>query len=301
MQPAAEQQDSRQRRPRAAALACALLLAAACAAAAGQRFDQGRLWEVSRGGQHRGYVFATMHLDHSAVTTLPAAVEAAFARSSLLLVEVRLDEQAMAEYQRRIWLPPGRRLDELLERETFERLAAIARDYGLTPGQAARLEPWAAANLLARPPPSGRPVLDEVLMQRAREAGKPIEGLERMDALIGALASLPERDHLRILADTVAQHETLMQELEAVRRSYLAGDLTALQALTRDDYDDPALAERFFEAMLYQRTERWLPRIRQALQREEVFVAVGALHLPGERGVLQRLAAAGYALRAVPL
>jgi uncharacterized protein YbaP (TraB family) len=51
------------------------------------------------------------------------------------------------------------------------------------------------------------------------------------------------------------------------------------------------------ETLLVARNRRMVQRLQAALARESVFVAIGALHLPGAEGVLAGLAAAGFELR----
>ncbi len=285
----------------AGGIAQALLLGLAMLAqvAAAPAADIGRLWQISRDGQLRGHLFATMHLDDPEVTALPAALAAALADADRLLLEVRLDPAAMAEYGRRIWLPAGEDLADHLAPELLARYLGITAAYGLDPARARMLRPWAASNLIARPPPTGRPVLDEVLLQWAEARNLPVDGLETMAALIDTLESMATAEQVVMLEDTITNHDVLAEEIVALRRHYLAGDLPALFALTQDDYEDPELAARFLDALLYERNDRWLPDIEAALARERVVIAVGALHLPGQRGLLRQLRAAGWTVAPV--
>ena len=55
----------------------------------------------------------------------------------------------------------------------------------------------------------------------------------------------------------------------------------------------------FDEVLLKRRNHAWMPRILSR-EEEQLVVAVGALHLSGEEGVLNLLAQAGYALTRAP-
>ncbi|MEX2516097.1 MAG: TraB/GumN family protein, partial [Gammaproteobacteria bacterium] len=60
-----------------------------------------------------------------------------------------------------------------------------------------------------------------------------------------------------------------------------------------------AVFDRFMQRVLYDRNKKLLAKIRPALDEGGYFIAVGALHLPDERGLLQALADAGYQISRV--
>jgi hypothetical protein len=80
---------------------------------------------------------------------------------------------------------------------------------------------------------------------------------------------------------------------------YLARDLGGLWRLNLASGGDPDLQQRFLERLLYARTERMLQRLQPLLEGGGVFVAIGALHLPGDRGLLRLLADRGYTITRV--
>jgi hypothetical protein len=59
---------------------------------------------------------------------------------------------------------------------------------------------------------------------------------------------------------------------------------------------DDALAKRLMDSLINQRNNRMLERMLPKLKQGRVFIAVGALHLPGEHGLLNLLRGAGYAV-----
>jgi hypothetical protein len=58
----------------------------------------------------------------------------------------------------------------------------------------------------------------------------------------------------------------------------------------------PGLVETFTERLLDARNERMAERMQPRLAEGGAFVAVGALHLPGEGGILKLLEGQGYQL-----
>jgi uncharacterized protein YbaP (TraB family) len=82
----------------------------------------------------------------------------------------------------------------------------------------------------------------------------------------------------------------------ALREAYLARDLVAVyDLLNAAKVDDSTGAvARFEQRLVIDRNRRMVDRMGELLQQGNAFVAVGALHLPGEQGILQLLADRGY-------
>ena len=58
-------------------------------------------------------------------------------------------------------------------------------------------------------------------------------------------------------------------------------------------------APGFYEAVLFERNARWLPLIEPQLREGDLFIAVGAAHLFGERGILAELQRRGYTVKRI--
>jgi uncharacterized protein YbaP (TraB family) len=82
-----------------------------------------------------------------------------------------------------------------------------------------------------------------------------------------------------------------------VQEAYRNGDLDMLDSLEKKMETSPAFSEKF----LYKRNEVQANSIDSILKRNSLFVAVGAAHLPGERGVIELLRKMGYKLRPVKI
>ena len=95
-------------------------------------------------------------------------------------------------------------------------------------------------------------------------------GLPALDALH---AELLEADKQRDLAGLMALSEAAMQ----------AGD--------------QQLADEFQQHLVVERNHRMSDRMQVYLRQGEVFIAVGALHLPGEEGLLSLLEQQGFTVR----
>jgi uncharacterized protein YbaP (TraB family) len=53
------------------------------------------------------------------------------------------------------------------------------------------------------------------------------------------------------------------------------------------------------EQMVFQRNSDWIPKLEKLFEKGDVFVAVGADHLSGERGVVSLLTKRGFTIKRV--
>jgi uncharacterized protein YbaP (TraB family) len=278
------------------------VLASRAALAEAMPFADGVLWRIESAEGTPNYVFGTLHSSDERITSLPAAVDEAFAGTQTLAIEVLLDNAAIFKIGRAMMLPGNERLDALLTSKQVGRLKDVAAHYRMPFTMVTRFKPWGAMILFSLPPAehlrtaSGQKPLDETLRVRAEAEGKTVLGLETVDEQIETLDGMMQADQMLLLDSTLEQAVEIERMFAALRDAYLARDLVAVyDLLNAAKLDDTTGAvERFEQRLIIDRNRRMVERMGDLLQQGNAFVAVGALHLPGERGILQLLADRGY-------
>jgi uncharacterized protein YbaP (TraB family) len=83
--------------------------------------------------------------------------------------------------------------------------------------------------------------------------------------------------------------------------AYKRQDLAAMMAINESAMaiGEQRLAKEFQRRLIVDRNHRMADRMEPYLKQGGAFVAVGALHLPGEQGLLRLLEQQGYSVRAV--
>ena len=275
-------------------LAILLLPAAGRATAPGQ----GILWEIRRGGEPVGHLFGTIHSDRPQVLDLPAPVAAAFERAQRYVFE--LDQQQIDPRQvaRLMRYQTGGSLPQALPPGLWPRVQRVAAQRGLPAAAIEPLEPWALATVLSLPPTDPRQVLDLVLQRRARALGRPVAGLETVAEQLSIFDRLDPQRQVEMLAAAVeliesGQAETLFDRMVD---AWLARDLARLVELadTHPAVADPAANDELMDQLLDRRNRRMAERMQPALEAGGAFVAVGALHLPGDNGLIRLLEQRGF-------
>jgi len=296
---------------RLAHAACALLLLACATVPPPTETGQLFLWEVARsdGSGGRAHVMGSVHLSDDEIAFDPA-VEQALSSAETLVLEVapeELDPARMSELTAKAgFFEDDRTLESVLAPETWQILMGrLERDH-LAPDVFLQMEPWLVgitlqlADFAQRGFDPDRGV--EMALARSAEAdGKSVVGLETAGAQIAALDSLPLATQELMLRSVLevddAGEEGLLLLLDAWRK----GDATRIEAEVFAGLgEDPDLVP-FFEAIYFERNRQMASGIARLVDGGGLsFVAVGAAHVVGERGVPALLASRGYAVRRLP-
>ena len=294
------------------ATATALLALAAAALPASVRADtpaygDGLLWRIETAGVKPSYLFGTIHLSDPRVTALPRPVTDALAAADSLHVELVLDGATQQQLASAMVLTGGRTLDGVIGKALFADVVAAAKPYGLPEPALRMFEPWAVMAMLSIPPEemartmSGQPSVDQILQNIATGYGIPVAALETVDEQVEALGGMSDADEIEMLRQTVEQQSMVAAMIEEMIGRYVARDVGGLHdfMLEQSVGDDPALLDRFLDRILDVRNRRMVDRMAAALAEGNAFVAVGALHLPGETGLLALLERRGHTVTRV--
>ncbi|MBX6320269.1 MAG: TraB/GumN family protein [Rhodospirillaceae bacterium] len=288
-------------------LVAGVLGAPARPAAAGEAFTHGLLWKVERAGLRPSYVFGTFHTTDPKVLALPEPVRAAFAAADSVSIELEITADVQAQLQRAGRARRGLTLDRLLAPDLLDAVVRKAAEYGLDREQVVAMKPWAVAQLLFGTPPSeqkrqkaGGPFLDLWLLLEAMRQGKPHYGLESVEEQIAVFNGMPRGVQIGLLRSAL-QNTAEENAFAHMRALYLARDIGGLEAdwnrwLARLEPRDAGVLKA---RLVDDRNRRMVRRMAVRLAEGNAFICMGALHLPGETGILRLLAAQGYTVTPV--
>ncbi len=265
-------------------------------------YGSGLLWQVERDGAEPSYVYGTVHVADERVLNLPQPVRKAFEGATSAPFEVVIDDRARMIMAQAMVLTDGRTVDQIIGPDLFRKAAQTAADYGL-PGEALKaFKAWALVPIFSVPPDqlmlisAGNAPLDEWLQTLAAQNGKKVYALESVEEQLSLFDGMPEPDQVAMLASLLADVELTRGMFRDLIDNYLARDLTAIhqQMVQQASLEDQRMAESFQKNFIVARNKRMVERMAGILGEGGSFVAVGALHLPGDEGVLNLLAEKGY-------
>jgi uncharacterized protein len=245
------------------------------------------------------YLFGTIHVLKPGLTWFDEAVKTAFDRSDEVKLEIVMpDPEAMQGLVRATGVAaPG--TPPLTQRLPADKRAAFTKavtDLGLPANALDRYKPWLAATQLSVAPLSklgydsdNGP--EEVITAAARQANKPLTGLETPEQQLGFFGSLSDKAQLEFLESTVDELPTLDRQMASMVEDWAKGDP---DALAREMNDELKSSPEVAKVLLTDRNARWATWIKQRMARPgTVFIAVGAGHLAGPDSVQAHLAKLG--------
>jgi uncharacterized protein len=257
-------------------------------------YAQGLLFEIEGEQITSSYIFGTMHVADPDIVNLPKEVNDAFARSQSFVMEALFDEKSVAELMHSMVIEQGPTLDRSLTPQMFDTLASLLERYDLSRPVAARLQPWAAFQTLSMPPQKGGTPLDLVLMRRAQTARLPVQGLETLQEQTKVMSEMSRADQLSMLKEVICHYPIFQRETVEAKAAYRDRQLGRLLTMTTQHVHEGDPTQRLLDRLLWTRNVHMADRLAPLLTKGNVFIAIGALHLVGERGVLALLSTRGY-------
>ena len=268
------------------------------------------LWKVSD-ADNSVYLLGSFHLLKPGDYPLSKDIDAAFSDAESLVFEIPPGEMAspalamqMAQAALRT---DGTRLDSDLSPALAAKLqawlsanAASLEKTGFAPQMLQMFEPWFVGltiSVVAMTDSGLDPKLglDEHFAAQAKAGGKPTSGLETGAQQIAFLDGMDHDEQLQFLDEALTESSEGRQELEKLHAAWRAGDVetlwTGMAADMKQQYP------RLYLHINIERNDAWVPKIEQRLKAagtDDTLVVVGALHLLGSDGVVEKMRARGY-------
>ena len=133
-----------------------------------------------------------------------------------------------------------------------------------------------------------------------------LELLEKMDSV--TCESIGLKEQAKALYFFFLTGDSIFNQYSAkLEEFYLKGDLDAAiksreKMLQNSDYPTSTqFMEVLSEELVNERNHRWIPVIEKNVHQGSCLIAVGALHLPGEIGLISLLRKEGYTLTPVDI
>ncbi len=279
-----------------------------------QPHGRGLLWKVEADGAEPSWIFGTMHIADPRLLELPPKAEKAFSKATTIALEIVevVDPVAMAAQSAKLFkytsYLDGSSLNDRMTVQQVDLIKPlIAEKAGLPWNVASKMRPGTLMGVLALPAcelarkRSGKPFLDLRLGLRAKAHGKQLVGLETLEGQLKVLASLPEPLLIRSLVQTAELGSKMDDLFETMVAQYQKQELgiiwAMMQTLSLDGTESTDQAKDYAEfqrIVVDERNVSMADKSEALIKKGNAFIAVGALHLPGEKGLVNLLAERGY-------
>jgi uncharacterized protein len=257
------------------------------------------LWRISgKGLSQPSYLFGTIHMLCASDIELSDSLRGAIRNVNEVYLELDMDNlMELMGVMSKMKMNGDTTLADLLTPGEYSRVKIFFKERpSIIPfSLLERYKPMLAASSLMESDMScENPVsMEQLIMSDAKSKRKKVRGLETMAYQLSIFDSIPYKVQAKQLVnyvDNFGKDDDKEQYRELVA-AYMNQQLDKLGALSQKD--DMGI-ENFMELLVWRRNQAWVKKLNGILAEKTVVVAVGAGHLPGEKGLISLLRKAGY-------
>lgn len=280
------------------------------------KFTGSLLWEISgKGLSKSSYILGTHHLIAVSFADSIPGLTRVINETQQVVGELPLSDEETAVMQVKIqenaMLSPEESYQTMLSETDYKALdETLKADFGAGLDQLGILKPGFLSTmysvlLYAKSTPGFNPMthepIDKLVQRKATEEGKAVLSLETVeDQLYVLFDASPQKSQAEILACVVQNDDFTLKMLALLNDYYRKGDLNEMYKLSFENDDDPCpSSEEFSYAIAKERNDKWLDKLPKIMSGNSSLIAVGALHLAGEEGLLYQLHKMGYNVKPV--
>jgi uncharacterized protein YbaP (TraB family) len=258
------------------------------------------LWEISGNGlKNPSFLFGTYHLITSSYIDSFPMIRDRFEKTKGLVGEMLIDETTIAKVGAAVLMTDSS-LTQLLSESDYKLVAACLKEIsGMNLILFDKVKPVVVstffyASLLADT--KGK-AMDIYFQDIAKEEGKRVIGLETVEEQIAVLFDgNPLKQQAQQLVLSVKEKDKNREEVQQTNYCYRMQDLDCLSKFLNEGVE---LTPAVMDKLLYDRNRKWMLKLPDLMKEQGLFVAVGAGHLPGEKGLLNLLIEKGFTVRPV--
>lgn len=266
--------------------------------------DNTLLWRISgKDLKKPSYLFGTIHMICGDDIQISDSLRSAIRTSDNVYLELDMDNiMELMSAMTKMKMRGDTTLADLLTAPEYEKVKTFfANNKGPLPfAMLETYKPMLAASTLmqAAIDCDNAIAMEQLVMKEAKSNNKSIKGLETMAFQMSIFDSIPYSLQAKQLLNYVENFgdESGNKEFEAMVQAYRNQELNKLEDITKKE---DAGMERFTNILLYNRNIVWADKLEGFMRDQSLVIAVGAGHLPGEKGVINLLRQKGYKVEPV--
>ena len=282
-------------------LSAILLLGLATLTAAAQKDNNTLLWKISGNGIEKpSYLFGTIHMLCKEDAFLSENLVKAIKNADRVYLELDMDNLfELLGIITKMKMKNDTTLADLLTPEEYEITKTYFEKNGsmLPFSTLETYKPLVASSMLmeASMVCDEQVAMEQLIMEEAKKYGKRIDGLETMAYQMSVFDSIPYKVQAKELYKGIAGagkgENEAEQEFKKMMKAYKEQNLEKLgEMISKNDEG----MMQYEDILLYNRNRNWVEKLKTLLKEKVLLVAVGAGHLPGEKGVIELLRKEGY-------
>ena len=259
------------------------------------------LWRISGNGLARpSYIFGTMHLLCKDDAKLGDSLQNAIEKTDQIYFEIDLDDMSeMMSGFKYIRMNDNVKLADLVTKEEYDRIKKYFDEHhSIIPfSMMERIKPAMLTSLLGGLGCDAADGMEMSIMAEAKNLNKEIKGLETSQYQASLFDSIPYTEQAKELLNYIDSNDKYQKSTQELMEVYKKQDLKKIGELTTSSEGG---LDKYLDMLVYNRNARWMQELNLILRTKPTLVAVGAGHLPGDKGMLSLLKKAGFVVKPVP-
>ena len=276
------------------------------------RFTEGVLWQIEKDKELIGYIFGTIHMNDKRVNEVRKNIIGKFDEMTSFAMESFPSDHYFNPYhggqmiKGDMTLPKGQTLEQLIGKDLYTQVEDVLINLGLDKETILHLKPWAAMRSFAVKADNTEDlILDYELLDRAAAQKKDLYQVESIEEFLVTFYAMPEDVQIKLLEFTVNSYSEMRDTINLMLEAYLEEDLTKMYQISTSFIPNKPEYERYRETYLKHvvkdRNVVMEHYMRKPMREKNTFIAVGALHLYGDQGVLALMEKDGYQVKRIPV
>ncbi len=258
------------------------------------------LWKISGNNlQHPSYLYGTIHLLCQEELHLSDSVQKSIAETSETILEINLNDPTVPEkIQRGMILENGSRLSQYVSEADYNLMKTFFRDsLQLNLNTLDHIKPMFLMTLMVPRIMNCATVSPEKkINDLAARDHRIIQGLETVEEQVDYINRISPTEQAKMLLESIRNYDSTRIQYHQMVKLYKAEEIDSLFNYIDDRNSEFA---GLTSTLVTERNESWASKIDQIIRKRASFIAVGAGHLGGEKGLISLLSARGYKLTPV--
>lgn len=285
-------------------LCLSILIVAGCKAQQKQVFkidtsSSSLLWQVSGKGLSRpSFLFGTFHLLCKDDINFSYQLKSAVQYANDIYMELDLDDPStLMSGLFFMNMKNGKALKDLYTNEEYSRIDKYFKDsLDMSLAMFQKAKPYFLVALLYPKMLKCKTYsgVEQEILKLAKENKKEVFGLETMEFQSSVFDSIPYELQAKELIKNIDSLSRYSAQFDTMMLAYKNQQLNALeQSLDESEFG----MEKYEDLFLNRRNINWVKQLDAIMKTKSVFVAVGAGHLVGQKGLINLLKEQGYTVQ----
>ena len=263
------------------------------------------LWRISGKNISRpSYLFGTIHLLCANDIEISENLKSAIRETDKVYLELDMDNLfEMMQAVQKMKMRNDTTLSDLLSEKDYQKVKTFfASRSSLIPFSILETyKPMLAASMIMQSATDcdNAVSMEQLIMQQAKREDKEIKGMETMTYQLSIFDSIPyelQAKQLLAFIEDNSTEEKASKEYDEMASAYRNQELSKLEDLIKKEEFGIG---NFTDLLLYNRNYNWITTMQKIFNSNSAVIAVGAGHLPGEKGVINLLRKAGYTVEPI--